>query len=337
MRQRVPQLILIVAVLLGSLALTTAAAAMALKRPHLERLSTETRSELKADYSADPRGARFAPLDPDIARAAAADGEALTAAGGMPRRVGVAYRRQGTSASTSPPPTDPSPVATAAPASPELTGTPSVGAPTSTPVTPEATATPEPTPEPTEVPPPTVTLVPTETPLPTQTPVTPTPTPLPCPRPDPPYYGPASSSPSLASDLETAANRYRGAAGLLPLKRDERLVAAAEAHARFVSEHRAQLYAKEPHDLHWGANCSTYYDRAVAHGYPAYGVAVYENVVGGPAGITADEMFRYLLSVQHEDPANPILEDIGTGCFVRTSPEPAETTCVQLYGSTNIR
>jgi uncharacterized protein YkwD len=181
------------------------------------------------------------------------------------------------------------------------------------------------------------TPMPTETPPPTETPVPPTPTALACDMPQPTYYGPATNSRSPASDLEAAANRYRAGLGLPPLRRDERLVAAAEAHAKFVAEHRWQLAADAPQDLHWGPDCNTYYDRAVAHGYPPYGVAVFENVVTGPAGMTGQQMLNYLLSVEHEDPAYPIFEDIGTGCFTRTSPEPAEFACVQLYGSTNIR
>ena len=123
---------------------------------------------------------------------------------------------------------------------------------------------------------------------------------------------------------------------MAPLRRDERLVAAAEAHARFVAEHRWQLSARVPDDLHWGANCTTFYDRAVNAGYPPYGVAVFENVATGPAGTSAADIFGYLMSVRHEDPADPRVEDIGTGCFVRSSPEPAEFACVQLYGTTHI-
>ena len=203
--------------------------------------------------------------------------------------------------------------------------------PTGTPVPPTAmppTAEPPPTPAPpTAVPP---------TPVP---PPTPTPMPPSCGMPEPVYYGAATSDPSLASGFEAAANEYRAGKGLPPLRRDERLVAAAEAHAKFVAENRWQLSARVPQDLHWGANCTDYYERAVSFGYPQYGVAVFENVVTGPAGTTAAQAFSFLMSVGHEDPADPRLglEDIGTGCFIRTSPEPAEFACVQVYGTTGIQ
>ena len=204
---------------------------------------------------------------------------------------------------------------------------PAVISPTGTPVPPTAmppTAEPPPTPAP-----------------PTAVPPTPVPSPPPpppsCGMPEPVYYGAATSDPSLASGFEAAANQYRAGRQMPLLRRDERLVAAAEAHAKFVAENRWQLSARVPHDLHWGANCTDYFDRAVSFGYPQYGVAVFENVVTGPAGTNAAQVFTYLMSVGHEDPADPRFEDIGTGCFIRSSPEPAEFACVQVYGTTHIQ
>lgn len=210
-----------------------------------------------------------------------------------------------------------------------------------------ATVAPAPAPSPVPIPtPPGPTPPALVTPSPAApTAVPPTPAPLPTPPPPPPpscgmpepvYYGAAVSDPSLALGFEAAANEYRAGAGLAPLRRDARLVAAAEAHAKFVAENRWQLFARAPQDLHWGANCTTFYDRAVSFGYPRYGVAVFENVVTGPAGMSAAQAFSYLMSVVHEDPADPRLEDIGTGCFIRSGPEPAEFACVQLYGTTHI-
>jgi hypothetical protein len=86
MRARARQLAVALALVLVCLAVTTAAAALALHRPHLERLNTETRSRLWADYSADPRGVRMAPLDRDIIEAAAADERALVVSAETPRR-----------------------------------------------------------------------------------------------------------------------------------------------------------------------------------------------------------------------------------------------------------
>lgn len=53
-------------VIAGCVALTTTAAALALGRPRIERLNTETESKLAADYSADPRNIVIPPLSFDL-------------------------------------------------------------------------------------------------------------------------------------------------------------------------------------------------------------------------------------------------------------------------------
>ena len=194
------------------------------------------------------------------------------------------------------------------------------------------TGTPAPTP-PAPTPPPQVTP---SAPQPTAVPPTPVPSPPPpppsCGMPEPVYYGPAGSDAAFTAGFEAAANAYRANSGLAPLASDGRLATAAQTHARFVAENRWQLSARTPQDLHWGPGCTTFYDRAVSAGYPQYGVEVYENVVTGPAGTSAAQAFDYLMSVTHENPADPTFEDIGTACFVRSSPPPAEFACVQVYG-----
>jgi hypothetical protein len=147
---RIPQLLFIVALVLGCLAFTTAGAALALRRPHVEHLNTDTGSKLKADYSADPRGMRIAPLHPDVINAAVADEEALTTASTSPRRVEPAQlpaepptETRGQATETPAPartPTPAPPVVTRAP--PAAVATPALPQPTSTPTRPEVTPTP---------------------------------------------------------------------------------------------------------------------------------------------------------------------------------------------------
>ncbi len=60
-----------------SVAVTSAAARLALVRPSMEHLTLETRSRLVADYSADALAMRLEPLDPDVVRAAAQDESSL--------------------------------------------------------------------------------------------------------------------------------------------------------------------------------------------------------------------------------------------------------------------
>ncbi len=88
---RLLRLVAFCAVLLGCLAVTTAAAALALGRSRLERLDTETASRLQADYSADTQEIEIAPLDPQIIEAAAEDEAALTDPAQRPRRVQIVH------------------------------------------------------------------------------------------------------------------------------------------------------------------------------------------------------------------------------------------------------
>jgi hypothetical protein len=91
MASRLRQAAVVLALILGSIFVTTTSAALALRLPAFERLNTETGSHLEADYSADPRGLRLPPLSVDLIQAAASDETALDAAPeGAPVRVPVA-------------------------------------------------------------------------------------------------------------------------------------------------------------------------------------------------------------------------------------------------------
>ncbi|MCI0855877.1 MAG: hypothetical protein J4N98_04250, partial [Chloroflexi bacterium] len=183
---------LLLLLVLASLVLTTTAGAVALSRARLGVLETETASQLQADYSADPRDIRVAPLDPRIISMAADDERNLAAAPSeAPQRIQVAHQPTATPESQDPTPTvepsgppasDPlaSPAATARPffAVPSPTSAPT-DAPTDTPTdTPTNTATNTPTNTPTDTSTSTPTHTPTDTP--THTPTdTPSATPLP--------------------------------------------------------------------------------------------------------------------------------------------------------------
>ncbi len=67
------------AFILLSVAVTSAAARLALARPSMEHLTLETRSRLVADYSADALAMRLESLDPAVVRAAAQDESSLAA------------------------------------------------------------------------------------------------------------------------------------------------------------------------------------------------------------------------------------------------------------------
>jgi len=206
MPPRVPELALALAVVVGCLALTSTAAALALQRPHLEWLDTDTGSQLKADYSADPRRIRIAPLDPAIIEAAASDEETLTTTAPAPRRAEVGHmataapgeparspvptgepsatptrptapvaRTTAETATPSPPPAEASPP-------PVATTTSAPLEPTATPRVPTEASTPTPPPAPTATAKPAATTTPgpqPATPVPTPGPPTATPTPRP--------------------------------------------------------------------------------------------------------------------------------------------------------------
>ena len=206
MLSRIPELALTLAVVLGCLALTSTAAALALRRSDLEQLHTDTASQLRADYSADPRGTTLVPLNPAIIEAAATDEETLTTtapaprraevgriptvAAGEPARSPVPTRKPSSTPSAFPvtaTPTRPTaPVASSTPEArtptpvppPEPTTTPSVPPATSTPPLPAPTSTR--TAGPVIIPTATITMLTTPTvtatPLPTPKPPTPTPT-----------------------------------------------------------------------------------------------------------------------------------------------------------------
>ena len=180
---------LLLLLVLASLVLTTTAGAVALSRARLGVLETETASQLQADYSADARDIRVAPLDPQIISMAADDERNLAAATSeAPLRVEVAHQPTATPELPEPTPTaEPSgPPASDPFVSPSPTARPFfvVPSPTSAPTdvptdTPTHTPTDTPTDTPTSTPTNTPTDTPTHTPTdtPTQTPLTPTQTP----------------------------------------------------------------------------------------------------------------------------------------------------------------
>jgi hypothetical protein len=130
-------------------ALTSATAAMALRRPLLDRLDTATASRLRADYSADARDETMAPMDWGVIQAAAVD---AAAAGGEASPVAAGTDVPGSSAGPS--------LSTPTPG-PSVVGTPA------------ATPRGKPSPQPTKEPKPTSTHpagpIVTEEPAPTET------------------------------------------------------------------------------------------------------------------------------------------------------------------------
>lgn len=185
---RIAQPALLLLIILASLGITTTAAALALGRSNIDVLDTETASQLKADYSADPRGIRIAPLDAAIIEAAAEDERELSTTPQLPQRIEIVHP---------PPPAssdesifvDPKEVveSTATPLPSTTTPLPLTATPlpsTTTPLLPTATplpptATPLPSTA-TPLPPTATPLPPTATPLPsTATPLPSTATPLP--------------------------------------------------------------------------------------------------------------------------------------------------------------
>ena len=168
-------------VLAGCFLLTMTAAALAVGRPRIERLDTETASRLHADYSVDPRGIVIAPLDLGVVIAAARDEQALSTTTDDVEQVDVVHVPTPTPDSADGPSTDPTagpspegpaPTATPQPGPPEEPTTrPPVFAPTAVP-TPAPTDEPPPRPTNTQAPSPTNTprTAPTVTPRPTRTP-----------------------------------------------------------------------------------------------------------------------------------------------------------------------
>src|SRR3990172_9211542 len=181
-------LIIIVLVMLGSVALAGIAATVALARPGSGRLNAELRSGLRADYSADPKDSRLAPVGEGIIDAAREDAEGLQRrgrteivdifradAGGEP----PATTQPAPTPAVTPPAITPTPVQAAAP---QVTSTPALPpvvtptpgpapAPTSPPATPAPTPAATPSPPPTATPTPVAIATPavTSTPTPTAT------------------------------------------------------------------------------------------------------------------------------------------------------------------------
>jgi len=203
--------VVIVALLIAtSLVCTLTGAALALQRPDLESLETDTASSLHADYSRDERKSPRPPLSPDIIAAAAADNErdaidgAATDAASPPPRAGAIQTptpRTGGGDGTpqnSPTTSQRSPTPRPAPAdAPEPTPTKRSVPPTSTPVpaktfapaptntrivvAPSVTPRPSNTPVPSNTPIPAATKTPTKAPQPVATTRPPTATDTPCP------------------------------------------------------------------------------------------------------------------------------------------------------------
>jgi hypothetical protein len=118
-------------------------------------------------------------------------------------------------------------------------------------------------------------------------------------------------------------------AGLDPLAEDARLLSAAREYAQFVV--LSQWWKTNPYvpEIHCGADCRDMYDRALDAGYPP--ACIGENVMGGPVGLSPEQMWGTLMAGQHEDPANLVFRYVGIACYLRK--DTSEFVCVQVLGA----
>lgn len=183
----------IVAVVVGiliCLVMTGLAATIASARSSMARLDVDVASVLHADYSRDPQGIRFVPVDPEIIAVARDDAERVAppAEDGSGEDDVVQFVPIFRADSTPAPSVTPSPQPTL---SPEPTSTPASS--------PSLQPTPSQTPAAAVVPPPAPTRAPTAAPPPPTVPPTTAPTPPPTPPPTPtPTFAP---SPDGFADL----------------------------------------------------------------------------------------------------------------------------------------
>ena len=189
-------LVAIVVGLVICLIMTGLAATIASARSSMALLDVRVDSALHADYSKDPQGIRFAPVDPEIIEVARDDAERVAppAEDGSGEEDEIQFVPIFRVDSAPAPSATPSPQPTPSP-EPTSTPTPSPTAQPTLPKTPAVSVSPPPAPTqaPTVAPTPTPTVPPTT--APTQTP-TPTSTPTPTPTPTPPPTLPPSPTPT---------------------------------------------------------------------------------------------------------------------------------------------